>query len=95
MIIKRLVTLKYRKGRTITEQTSEFQDLVNRLTIMKMVLEDEMQALLLLSSLLNSRDTLVISMRNSASDGKLTMDMVKDSLLNEEARRKEREESSS
>lgn len=95
MIIKRLVTLKYREGRTITEQTSEFQDLVNRLTIMKMVLEDEMQALLLLSSLLNSRDTLVISMRNSASDGKLTMDMVKDSLLNEEARRKEREESSS
>lgn len=95
MIIKRLVTLKYRKGRTITEQTSEFQDLVNRLTIMKMVLEDEMQALLLLSSLLNSCDTLVISLRNSASDGKLTMDMVKDSLLNEGARRKEREESSS
>ena len=36
-----------------------------------------------------SWDTLVISLSNSAPNGKLTMDMVKDSLFNEEARRKE------
>ena len=56
---------------------------------MKMKIEDELQALLLLSSLPDSWDTLVISLSNSAPNGKLTMDMVKDSLFNEEARRKE------
>ena len=56
---------------------------------MKMKIEDELQALLLLSSLPDSWDTLVISLSNSAPNGDLTMDMVKDSLFNEEARRKE------
>ena len=36
-----------------------------------------------------SWDTLFISLSNSAPDGKLTMDIVKASLLNEETRRKE------
>ncbi|VFQ77382.1 unnamed protein product [Cuscuta campestris] len=54
-----------------------------------MKLEDELQALLLLSSLPDSWDTLVVSLSNSAPDGKMTMEMVKASLLNEEARRKE------
>ena len=56
---------------------------------MKMKIEDELQALLLLSSLPDSWDTLVISLSNSAPNDNLTMDMVKDSLFNEEARRKE------
>lgn len=56
---------------------------------MKMNLHDELQALLLLSSLPDSWETLVISLSNSAPNGNLTMDMVKDNTLNEEARRKE------
>lgn len=54
-----------------------------------MKLEDKLQALLLLFSLLDSWDTLVVSLSNFAPDGEMTMDMVKASLLNEEARRKE------
>ena len=57
---------------------------------MKINLDDEVQALLLLSSLPDSWNTLVVSLSNSALDGKLTPEMVKNSMLNEEARRKEK-----
>ena len=55
-----------------------------------MKLDDETQTLLPLSSLPESWDTLVVTLSNSAPGGKLTMETVTDSLLNEEARRKER-----
>ena len=51
--------------------------------------EDEMQALLLLSSLLESWETLVIFLNNSAPNGRLTMIMVKNVLFNEEAQKRE------
>lgn len=68
--------------------------LVNQLTKAEMKIDDELQALLLLSSLPKSWDTLVVTLSNSAPDGKLTTDTVTDSVLNEEARRKERGSSS-
>ncbi|GFS33425.1 hypothetical protein Acr_00g0028380 [Actinidia rufa] len=48
-----------------------------------------MQALLLLSSLPESWETLVVSLSNSAPNGKLTTSMVMDALFNKEARRRE------
>ncbi|CAH9079859.1 unnamed protein product [Cuscuta europaea] len=54
-----------------------------------MPLGDEMQSLLLLSSLPDSWETLVVTLSNSAPNGKLTMSVVKDALFNEEARRKD------
>jgi len=57
---------------------------------MKINLDDEVQALPLLSSLPGSWNTFVVSLSNSAPDGKLTLELVKNSLLNEEARRKEK-----
>ncbi|CAL2254439.1 unnamed protein product [Prunus armeniaca] len=88
-VIRRLVNLKYRDGRSVTEHLSDFQGLINLLMNMKMVLDDELQALVLLSSLPDSWDTLVVSLSNSAPQGVLTLDIVKDSMFNEEARRKE------
>ena len=67
------MNLKYRDGRSITEHLSDFQDLVNQLNPMKVVLDDEFQALLLLSSLPDSWETLVVSLSNSASNGKLSL----------------------
>ncbi|VFQ78891.1 unnamed protein product [Cuscuta campestris] len=87
-LIRKLVKLQYKDGDSIVVHMNEFQGVVNQLAGMKMKLEDELQALLLLSSL-PDRDTLVVSLSNSAPDGKMTMEMVKASLLNEEARRKE------
>ncbi|GFS31932.1 hypothetical protein Acr_00g0020040 [Actinidia rufa] len=67
----------------------EFQSLVNQLTSVDLQFDDEMQALLLLSSLPESWETLVVSLSNSAPNGKLTTSMVMDALFNEEARRRE------
>ena len=54
---------------------------------MKLVIDNELQALFLLSSLLDSWETLVVSLSNSTLNGVLQLAMVKDSLLNEETRR--------
>ena len=62
--IRKLVNLKYWEGRSVAEHLSDFQDLVNQLVAMKPVLDDELQALLLLSSLLESWETLVVSLSN-------------------------------
>jgi hypothetical protein len=56
---------------------------------MKLALDDEVQALLVLSSLPDSWETLMESFNHSAHNGVITMGMVKDSLFNEEARKKE------
>ncbi|GFY87494.1 hypothetical protein Acr_05g0011330 [Actinidia rufa] len=88
LLMRRLVNLKLQRG-TVAEHTSEFQNLVNQLASIDLYFDDEMQALLLLSSLPESWETLVVSLSNSAQDGKLTMSTVKDALFNEEARKKE------
>ena len=79
----------------MVEHISSFKGIVNKLVAMKMNIDNEMQASLLLSSLLDSWETLVITVSNSTPNGILTMASVNDSLLNEEARRKEKGESSS
>jgi hypothetical protein len=88
-MIRRLVNLKYKDGQSVMEYLSNFEGLLNELSTMKLVLDDEVQALLVLSSLPNCWETLVVSLSNSAPNGMITMSMVKDSIFNEEARRKE------
>ena len=83
------MNLKLQSGTSVAEHTSEFQSLVNQLSAVELQLGDEEQALLLLSSLPDSWETLVVSLSNSAPNGRLTMSMVKDALINEEARRKD------
>ena len=48
------MNLKYKDKRSIAEHLSDFQDLINQLNTMKIMLDDELQALLLLSYLLDS-----------------------------------------
>ena len=50
-LIRKLVNLKFNEGTCITEHLSEMKTIINQLSTMKMVLDDELQALLLLSSL--------------------------------------------
>ena len=77
------MNLKLQSGTSVAEHTSEFQSLVNQLSAVELQLGDEEQALLLLSSLPDSWETLVVSLSNSAPNGRLTMSMVKDALFNE------------
>ncbi|KAF7151915.1 hypothetical protein RHSIM_Rhsim02G0085400 [Rhododendron simsii] len=89
LLMRRLVNLKLRSGDSVAVHSSEFQNLVNQLDSVGLKFDDELQALLLLSSLPDNWETLVVSLSNSATDGKLSMSIVKDALFNEEARRKE------
>ncbi|CAH9131081.1 unnamed protein product [Cuscuta epithymum] len=89
LLMRRLVNHKLRGGISVSEHTSQFQDLVNQLSTTGWVLKDEEQAILLLSSLPDNWETLVVTLSNSAPNGAVTMQMVTDALMNEEARRKE------
>ena len=69
---KKLVNLKLKEGRSIAVHLSEFQDLVNQMVTMKLIIDDELQVLLLLSFLPNSWEILVVSLSNSAPNGGVT-----------------------
>jgi len=89
-LVKRLVKLEYLDGQNMIEHLNTFKGTVNQLTKADMKIDDELQTLLLLSSLPESWDTLVVTLSNSTPYGKLVMDSVTDSLLSEESRRRER-----
>ena len=82
------MNLKYKDGNSVAEHLNNFQGLLNELSTMKLELDDEVQTVLLLSSLPDSWETLVVSLSNSAPNGVITVNMVKDNMFNEEARRK-------
>ena len=83
------MNLKYKDGNSVAKHLNNFQGLLNKLSTMKLELDDEVHALLLLSSLPNNWETLVVSLSNLVSNGVITINMVKDNMCNEEARRKE------
>ena len=53
-----------------------------------MVMDDEMQASLLLYSFLDSWETVVVTISNSVPNGALSIELVKGNLFNKETRRK-------
>ncbi|RVW64630.1 Retrovirus-related Pol polyprotein from transposon TNT 1-94 [Vitis vinifera] len=83
-MIRRLVDLKYKDGNSVAKHLSNFQGLLNELSTMKLELDDEIHALLLLSSLLDSWETLVVSLSNSDPNGVITINMIKNNMFNEE-----------
>ena len=89
LLMRRLMNLNLKKWTTVAEHTNEFQNLVNQLVSGYLQFEDETQALLLLSSLLESQETLVVSLNSSMPNGQLTMSMIKDALFNEVTQKKE------
>ncbi|GFY81077.1 hypothetical protein Acr_01g0008860 [Actinidia rufa] len=58
LLMRRLVNLTLQRDTTMAEHTSEFQNLINQLTSVDLQFDNEMQALLLLSSLPESWETL-------------------------------------
>ncbi|GKV11932.1 hypothetical protein SLEP1_g23145 [Rubroshorea leprosula] len=76
---------------TKLEELFERKNALKKASLIRKLLaiDDEVQALILLSSLLNSWETLVVTLSNSTRDGEITLQLVKDSILSEESRRKE------
>ena len=87
-LIRKIMNLKLSEGRSVSQHLNDFEGLVTELAVAGMSMDNEMQACLLLGSLPDSWDTLVVSLSNSAPDGVVTMDTVKKSMDNEELRRR-------
>ena len=60
-VIRKIVRLGYQDGASITEHMNAFQGLINQTTALEVLLADEVLALLLLGSLLDSWETLVVT----------------------------------
>lgn len=88
-LIKILVNLKLKSGKSMSQHLNDFQNINNKLTTMKIVIDDELQALLWMSSLLDIWETLVMTISNFAPHGVLSLDVIKRSMLIAELRKKE------
>lgn len=86
-MIKKLIELRYQEGTPMTDHLNEFQGLLNKLSDMGIVFDDEIHGLWLLGTLPDSWEVFRMSLCNSASEGTISLDLVKNSVLNEEARR--------
>ena len=71
------------------EHLNNFKEFVNQLEKIEMKLDGELQALLFLTSLLESWETLVVTLSYSILAGKLTVDIVTNNPLNKEGEKKE------
>jgi transposase InsO family protein len=89
-LVRKIVNLKYVDGESIVEHISTFMGLVNQLASAKFPLEDAMQATLLLCTLPDSWENLIVTLSNSCKEDNLSLKVVKTSILNEETRRKDK-----
>ena len=70
LIFRKIVRLRYHDGSSMGEHPNSFQGLVNQIVSLEVPLADEVLALLLLGSLLDSWVTLVVTLINVAPQGK-------------------------
>ena len=80
--------MKFKDGGSVVDHLNEFENVVNQLATMKIVLDDELQAFLILGPLPNSWKTLVVTVFNSACGGVLSTSQVTSSMFTEETKRK-------
>ena len=79
----------------MAEDINAVQGLIHQATSLEVPLADEVLTLFLLGSLPDTWETLVVTLGTAGLDGKrLSLARVKSSLLDEEARRKEKDMSS-
>ena len=77
-------------GDRIVVHISTFMGLVNQLASTKFPLDDVMQALLLLRTLPDSWENLVVSLSASCQEENLPLQVVKTNILKEETRKKDK-----
>ncbi|RDX88082.1 hypothetical protein CR513_30369, partial [Mucuna pruriens] len=81
-------SLKFKEGTSLSDHLNEFQGIIDQMSGMSIKFEDEILGLLFLNSLPESWETFKVSVTNSAPNGVVSLQMVKDSVLNKEIRRK-------
>ncbi|KAF5797362.1 putative RNA-directed DNA polymerase [Helianthus annuus] len=94
-LIRQLVNTKMKEGMPVAAHINEFNSIISRLASVEIKFEDEVQALLLLSSLPDSWSGTVTAVSSASGTTKLTFDSIRDLILNEDIRRRSNGESSS
>ncbi|VFQ62723.1 unnamed protein product [Cuscuta campestris] len=89
-----LVNIRMKNGTSVTEHINKLNSILARLLSVDIKFEDEVQALLLLSSLPDSWSGTVIAVTSSAGPDGFTFEKIRDLVLGEDVRRRSSSESS-
>ncbi|KAL2254166.1 UNVERIFIED_CONTAM: Retrovirus-related Pol polyprotein from transposon TNT 1-94 [Sesamum indicum] len=89
MLMKKLFRLQMEERKSVADHLNDFNQLTTQLASVDIVFDDEVKALILLSSLPDSWDVVVTSVSTSSGKEKMKFDNIRDMMLNEETRRKQ------
>ncbi|GJR84000.1 retrovirus-related pol polyprotein from transposon TNT 1-94 [Tanacetum coccineum] len=87
-IIRKLVNTKMKEGASVADHVNEFNSILSRLMSVDIKFDDEVQALLLLSSLPESWSGTVTAVSGSTESTKLKFDNIRHLILGEDIHRK-------
>ncbi|GKA34466.1 RNA-directed DNA polymerase, eukaryota [Tanacetum coccineum] len=87
-LAKNLVNTKMKEGASVADHINEFNSILSRLMSVDIKFDDEVQALLLLSSLPESWSDTVTAVSGSTETTKLKFDNIHDLIIREDIRRK-------
>ena len=88
-MIRKIVMVKYKDGESIIKHINTFMGYVNQLAATKFPL-DAMQSILLMCTLPDNFENLVVTLSTLCQEENLSLQVVKASILNEESRRKDK-----
>ena len=86
-LMKKLFHLKKDKGPVVTTHVNEFNTNVNQFSSVKIDFDDEVRALILLTSLPNSWEPMRVAVSNLVGSAKLNFNDMRDHILAEEVQR--------
>ena len=87
--MRKLFNLQMSKGGSVVDSINEFNMIVSQLSSVEINFEDEIKALILMSSLPESWDIVVAAISNSRGSDKLKFDEIRDVVLSESIRKRE------
>ncbi|KAE8692624.1 Retrovirus-related Pol polyprotein from transposon TNT 1-94 [Hibiscus syriacus] len=93
-LMRRLFNLRMTEGASVAQHLNELNTITTQLSSVEIEFDDEVRALILLSSLPDSWNANVTAVSSSSGNNKLKFDDVRDLVLSEEIRRRESGEAS-
>ena len=93
-LMRRLFNLQTSEGGPIADHINEFNMIISRLSSVEINFKDEIKALILMSSLPESWDTVVAAINSSRGSDKLKFGEIRDVVLSESIRKRETGDSS-
>ncbi|RVX16095.1 Retrovirus-related Pol polyprotein from transposon TNT 1-94 [Vitis vinifera] len=93
-LMKKLFNLKMTENASVAQHLNEFNTITNQLSSVEIDFDDEIRALIVLASLLNSWETMRMAISNSTGKEKLKYNDIRDLILAEEIRRRDAGETS-